>query len=398
LWFLLSLALVGKAQDTDFPKKHSIGEVEVDILSSYYGQDGDHSAVEGGSGTQELQDRVVSFTVNIPIDTVHILNISFSADAYSSASSDHIDGLGNNAVLSTASSKDVRTYGNLSYSRILKNGTTLTMGGGFSSEYDVVSGSGLLGISKESNDRNREVSLHVKGFYDNWKLILPTEFRYDEGQFNLPETRKTISADLSYAQVINTRVQAMVSYEVTYQKGLLSTPFHRIFFNDSEDPFERTRSIEKLPDNRLKHAFGTRISAFPASWLIGRFFYRYYFDSFGIRAQTFSTELPVKLNRFFSVYPFYRISQQSAADWFRPFGDHDVGQEYYTSDYDLSAFTSNKVGIGVRYSPPMGLWHYNGPIKNRTSLFKSVELRFGKYFRSDGLDAFIVSANLGFGF
>jgi hypothetical protein len=387
-----------QSRTDDFLKEYPLGEVEVDILSSYYEQDGNHSAVEGGEGTQALTDKSFTVIVNIPVDTVNILNMSISADTYTSASSDHIDGIGDNAILSTASSRDTRKYGNLSYSRINKKGTTLNIGTGFSSEFDVQSGSVQMGISKESENRNREISLHLKGYYDKWKLIYPVEYRYNAQTFDLPDIRKTLSADVSVAQVINTKLQAMLSYEFTYQNGLLSTPFHRVYFNDGTDIYTRTGSIEKLPESRTKHAFGVRMSAYPFDWLIGRFYTRYYFDSFGINSYTISSEFPVKINRFFSVYPFYRYYTQTSAKWFSPYGEHDLLQDFYTSDYDLAGFSSNKAGVGLRISPPFGLLHYDGPFRNRTSALKGIEIRCGKYFRSDGLESFIMSANLNFGF
>ncbi len=392
--FGIACSLPAISQNSSPKDKIDIGEVEVDILSSYYEQDGEHSAVEGGDGSQSLQDMAFSVVVNIPIDTVNIFNMSLSADTYTSASCDHIDGVGNNAVLSTPSSQDTRTYGNLSYSRITRKGLTLTIGSGFSYEFDVSSVSGLLGISKESKNHNREISLHMKGYHDKWTLIYPVEFRLNRSNFNLPDIRNTLSTDISYAQVINKRLQMLFSYETTIQKGLLSTPFHRVYFNDGTDIFTRTRNIESLPGNRFKHAFSTRISTYPVSWLIGRFYYRYYFDTYNISAHTTSAELPFKITRFFSVYPFYRYYIQTASTWFHPYGEHDVSQEFYTSDYDLSAFTSNKVGVGFRISPPMGILHTTNLIKSRTSSLKGIELRLGRYSRSDGLSSFIVSSDL----
>jgi hypothetical protein len=388
--------LLANAQD-DLQKKARVGEVEIDVLSSYYEQAGDHSAVEGGVGTQTLSDKVFSVSVSVPIDSVKLFSLSVSADTYSSASSDHIDGVGSRAVLSTPSAQDTRVYGNLSYSRIMKKGTTLSIGAGFSSEFDVKSASLQLGVSKESSDRNNEVSLHLKGYYDKWELIFPTEYRF-RNNFNLPDIRKTFSADLSYARIIGKRLQALFSYELTYQNGLLSTPFHRIYFNDGIDFATRTGSIEKLPETRYKHAFGGRVSSYPFNWLIGRFFYRYYFDSYGINSHTFNVELPIKITRFISVYPFYRYYTQTAASWFKPFGEHNLQEEYYTSDYDLSGFNSNKLGLGARISPPMGLFRSQKSGKNKASALKGIEMRLGRYNRSDGLRSFIFSFGMNFGF
>lgn len=386
------------AQEILKNEKNRIGKVEVDILSSYYEQDGDHSAVEGGIGTQSLNDKTMGIVINIPIDTINIFNLNLNSDTYTSASCDHIDGIGDNAILSTPSSKDTRIYGALSYSRIAKNGVSISIGGGFSKEFDVSSYSGLLGMAKTSENHNRELSLHVKGYYDKWLLIYPVEKRLYADTFNLPDIRKTISFDLSYAQILTKRFQALFSYELTIQKGLLSTPFHRVYFNDGTDIYSRTGSIEILPDSRIKNAFAIRTSVYPFDFIIGRFYYRYYFDTYKIHAHTFNAEIPVKITRFISVYPFYRYYVQTQAEWFRPYGEHDLSQYYFTSDYDLSALSSNKLGVGLRISPPFGIFHFKHDSYNRTSAFQSIEIRYAKYSRSDGLNSYIISSDFKFGF
>ena len=58
---------------------------------------------------------------------------------------------------------------------------------------------------------------------------------------------KITPLDIGYAQVINQRLQLLLSAEAIYMTGLLSTPFHRVYFADQNKP-----DIERLPDNRLK--------------------------------------------------------------------------------------------------------------------------------------------------
>src|SRR5690606_13261310 len=93
----------------------------------------------------------------------------------------------------------------------------------------------------------------------------------------------------------------------------------------------------------------------------------------------------IKLSQFISVSPFTRIYSQKKADYFRPYKEHLPSQEYYTSDYDLSQFTSYSPGVGVRYSPFSG--------KRRTT-FEAIELRYSFYKRSDGLTANMISLYL----
>jgi hypothetical protein len=77
-------------------------------------------------------------------------------------------------------------------------------------------------------------------------------------------------------------------------------------------------------------------------------------------------------------------------DYFAPMKTFVNGKIYYTSDYDLSKFTSNQYGLGFTYTD----------IFTRAKIFvlglKSIDLRLNHYTRSDGLSANIGS--LGFKF
>ena len=84
--------------------------IDVDFLTSYYHQDGNNSAVQGGVGREELIDVANILVVNIPLDSIRSISATVGADFYSSASTDMID-----ANLSSASIKDLRAYASLGY-------------------------------------------------------------------------------------------------------------------------------------------------------------------------------------------------------------------------------------------------------------------------------------------
>lgn len=426
---LLVMSVVVSAQEKT---KKELAPVEVDFLFNYYEQDGNHSAVQGGVGDQNLTDRVGSIKVKMPLDSNKIVAFSLSLDGYSSASSDNIDP--SIATISSASYSDVRAYGNGSFTLLKPNDNSYTLGAGFSKEYDVTSISANAAWAKGFNNNNQVLSIAATGLYDKWMQIYPIEMRkrIDPLKDNV---RKTFGANLSYAVVLNKRMQMSVTYDFIYQQGLLSTPFHRVVFdttgiadkilqNQGVSLFEHdanddgnidvydyyqnhevvksgfpVQDIERLPDFRHKHAFGVRNNWYPLSWMIVRSYARYYFDSFGIESFTGSIEVPVKLSRFFSFYPFYRYYSQSAADYFRPILQHNSTDEFYTSDYDLSKFDSHKIGLGMRISPAFGIYHKeNGLFGSRDFSFKSFDLRVAQYTRSDGLDAYIITAGFGFEF
>jgi len=53
---------------------------EINFLFNYYEQEGNHSAVTGGIGTEALTNMAPMIQVNVPIDSVHIVNVSLGED------------------------------------------------------------------------------------------------------------------------------------------------------------------------------------------------------------------------------------------------------------------------------------------------------------------------------
>lgn len=386
LAFCLGMTQVGFSQTDGYQMKKNTKEIEIDFLSGYYQQDGNNAAVIGGIGTEKLTDASNIIVVKVPLDSINSLSGTFGADYYTSASTDNI----NNNV-SSASSKDVRAYGSIAYQRKnLKQGSTWGARAGFSIEYDYSSIQGGLSYSKEFNEGNSEFSLSAQAFIDRWSLIYPSELR---GEVSLPQSdRQSYNLQMGFAQVINKRLQMHLSVDAIYMKGLLSTPFHRVYFADQLSP-----DIERLPGSRLKLPVGLRLNYFPFDNFVVRSYYRFYWDDFGIRAHTLSLETPIKLSNTFTISPFYRYNSQTASDYFAAFAVHNSTEEFYTSDYDLSELSSHKVGVGFKYAPLYGIGRAKVPWTKKLFMFKSVDLRSALYRRDTGLDAFIISLGLSFG-
>ncbi len=357
---------------------------EVNLVSSYYQQDGNNSAVTGGIGTEKLFDIANSLDIKLSFTDKkarkHSLNTDFSVDYYSSASSDMIDP----RSISSASKQDTHFYPSISWS--MKNDKKhQTVGANFSysTEWDYQSFGGNLNFSKSSKDNNTEVSLKVGAFFDTWELILPVEFRTNSGDRNGSfKPRNSYNVSLGVSQIINKRLQLMAVIEPAYQEGLLSTPYHRVYFKDG------TAKVEKLPGTRFKLPVGLRGSYFLGDRFIIRGFYRYYQDDWNMKAHTVSVEVPIKITSFVSVTPHYRFNSQSAVKYFSPYKTHLTSESYYSSDYDISGFKSAFWGAGVRIAPPdgvLGIKHWN-----------TAELRYGHYNRSNGMVANIITLSAKF--
>jgi len=385
LLVLLSISIISMAAigQEGYQMKGNEDYTEIDLLSSYYNQDGNNAAVTGGIGTERLTDIATILVINVPLDSMKSFNISVGADYYTSASTDNID---NNR--SSASSKDVRAYANLGFNKKnLSKGTTYGIRLGFSNEYDYTSINGGLTFAKEFNEGNSEVSLSAQAFVDQWRTYFPVELRR---AVSVPtKSRNSFNGQITYAQVINQRLQMAVSAEAIYMDGLLSTPFHRVYFSDENLP-----DIERLPNTRLKVPLSLRVNYFPAETFVIRSYYRFYTDDFGIKAHTVSVELPVKVSDTFTISPFYRYHTQNASHYFAPFATHASTEEFYTSDYDLSALASQKYGLGMNYSPLYGIGRTKIPFSTKIFRINSIGIRGARYTRDTGLKAYSFSFSL----
>ena len=275
---------------------------------------------------------------------------------------------------------DVRVYPSLSWN--IENEKKLTNLGviaSFSNEYDYTSIGGGVNFSKTSKDKNREVAIKLQAFLDTWKVIYPIELRNRTNR-NEHSPRNSFNGSFSISQVINKRMQSLLMIEPAYQHGLLATKYQRVYFTNN------SKQSETLPGDRYKLPIGLRLNYFAGDKVIMRSFYRYYIDSWGIKANTFELETPVKLTSFVSLSPFYRYYNQNQADYFAPYAQHKITESYFTSDYDLSKFNSNFFGAGIRLSPPKGVFGVNH--------LSGMELRYGHYTRSTGLSSNIISMNL----
>lgn len=374
--------------DTSTYKNRKLQLEEVNIVSSYYHQDGDHAAVTGGIGTQNLTDLSNSIQVTLSKydthDRKHTWNVELGIDHYTSASSDKIDP----KTISSASSADTRFYPSVSWEMENKQGTTFGAGVSFSHEFDYQSIGANLLFAQKTHNKMGEFSLKLQTYQDNLKLIYPIELRtdgntgYGEHEDYATAGRKTYSGGVSWSQIVNTRFQLMFLADVIYQSGYLGLPFHRVYFNDN------SVHVEKLPDSRLKIPLGIRANYFLGDRVVLRGYYRYYHDNWNITAHTASLETSVKLSPFYSLTPFYRYNHQVGTKYFAAYQAHTSADEYYTSNYDLSGFDSHFFGAGIRMIPPHGVFGIQH--------FNMLELRYGHYNQSNGLQANIISLNLKF--
>jgi len=368
---------------------------EINLVSSYYTQEGKHSPVTGGIGNEHVTDlsnglelKFVGWDMS---NNKHTLGVEMGFDHHTSASSAYVSKTGASKTGGT------RIYPSLTWTVENNKGNSFGIWAYYSTEYNYQS-MGLEFHGSKKISSNTEINGKISGFLDKVKLIYPSELvpastvttgggttyttasgrtvtlgSGEDGKASIPSSpRNTFTASLSLAQIINTRLQFSVMLDLVAQSGYLGLPFHRVYLNDG------TVHVENLPSSRAKLPIGFRLNYFAGDNVVIRSYYRYYTDSWGLSAQTAELEIPIKIKPYFSLSPFYRYYTQTAAKYFAPYGAHTVSDQYYTSNYSLSALTSQFVGMGMHLSPPKGIFNQH---------ISAMDVRFGHYTQSTELYA-----------
>lgn len=278
-------------------KKRVLETIEVDLLMSYYEQDGNHASVTGGIGNEKLTDVTPTIVVAIPLNADDVLTIDAGISAYSSASSSNLDpfdssgasgggdydddGENNGNVAPTgspwvessgASAQDVWGGVNISYSHSSDDRNEIwSANAAFASEYDYTSIGFGGGFTKLFNEKNTELGLKAQVYLDTWSPKYPTEIdSYNEaggdlnaGFFNgidildqqgnvidkngltvwspfnttliEDKSRNSYSLSLNFSQILSKNAQFSLFMDVIQQKGWLANPMQRVYFGDKSN-------------------------------------------------------------------------------------------------------------------------------------------------------------------
>lgn len=382
---------------------------EINLVSSYYTQDGNHSAITGGVGTQRVDDIHngidLKFVLPGKNSNTNTVTTSLGIDHHTSASSAYVTNAGTGKTYGT------RIYPSLDFTH---ENTNLSYGLGayYSGEYNYKSIGADVHFSVKTPNKSGEFGVKLQAYMDKVVLIYPVELiselniqtaganavyittasgnkvlasnvGSDPSKPTLPTSpRNTYSSSFSYSQIINPRLQVTLLADVVNQNGYLSLPFHRVYFSNGKD------TLEHLPSSRFKLPLGFRLNYFAGDRIILRSYYRFYTDNWGSNANTASLEIAFKITPFFSLAPSYRYYTQSASKYFAPLKEHATTDTYYTSNYEYAQFQSNFYGLNLRLAPPKGLLGVHG--------LHDLELRYGHYTQTTQLVSDVISLSLGY--
>lgn len=294
---ILLFNITAFAQEKDSPgtfKKRVLENTEVDFLLSYYNQDGTHSPVSGGIGSEKLTDVASNIVVAVPLNDDDVLTFDVGISTYTSASSSNINPFNATGASGGRGGDDDKIYKDKATSASSPYGTPWQASSGasksdqlasvsanyshssdnrnnlwnadvsFSNEYDYTSIGFGGGYTKLFNEKNTEISLKANAYLDQWRPIYPTELHeyslygvnfQNIGYFaNVPvldqngnpstnylpssfsnyskSNRNSYAASVSFSQILTKKIQLSVFMDLLKQEGLLGTPYQRVYFAD----------------------------------------------------------------------------------------------------------------------------------------------------------------------
>jgi hypothetical protein len=307
----LALPAIQPAHAESAPERGTIALKALDYLDSQPGAD-------------RIRVRANSLLIQAPVAGEWLLGGTLTSDSISGASpAYHTSALTN--------MHDKRHAIELSATRYFAN-ASLTVGANVSSESDYLSRGLSVQGSLSSDSKN---TTWTAGLGINHDVINPSNQIVDH------ETKRVTDLLLGVTQVITTHDIAQLNLGHSFGSGYFSDPY-KVMDNR---PRERNHTTLMA---RWNHHFEASGGTLRSSW-------RYYTDSFGVKAHTLGFEYVQPLGQGWTVMPLLRLYTQTAARFYvdadpstDPFPPNPPADAvYYTEDQRLSAFGARTVGLKV---------------------------------------------------
>jgi hypothetical protein len=217
----------------------------------------------------------------------------------------------------------------------------------FSNESDYRSYGFALNYSYELNDKNTILNLGWSHAYDE---VLANENTF----LTKSSIKNTDNLIFGITQLLGPGTVFGANATLGYAHGYLNDPYRAVVFNETDLDAENrvVLSGEQRPSHRgtqaLLLSLTQSIKPLDAS-IEGT--YRFYHDSYGITANTFTLAWFQRFGKSLVVSPSARYYHQSAADFYGiqfpgdPINDPDVVPRNFSSDYRLSRMETYTLGL-----------------------------------------------------
>ncbi len=286
-------------------------------------------------GFDRMDINAYTVSAMAPIAGKWSISTSYTYDSVSGASP-HFHTHMMDEVSGASKIPERRNAGDLSVTRYLSKGS-LTAGTSYSEENDYISRGYSAQGSISTEDKNTTFTLG--GSYT-------TDSINSSNGLAVNKEKRTIGALAGVTKILTKRDIVQLNVGYSNARGYLNDPY---------------KDLDQRPDRRESKTLMTRWNHhFDGLDGTSHLSYRYYTDSFGIRAHTFGLEYLQSLPNDWTVTPSVRFSSQTAANFYFPTNPADdptmvppdaealfFAGSSVSLDQRLSAFGSLTLGIKV---------------------------------------------------
>jgi hypothetical protein len=156
---------------------------------------------------------------------------------------------------------------------------------------------------------------------------------------------------LGLTQVLTRNLLASLNYEASESEGFLNNPYRKIRYlsASSNNGLGYDTDVEKYPHTRTGNAVSGQLKYY-LRWraaLDGS--YRFYSDTWGIRAQTAELGYTLPAFRRWTFDAHARYYRQNAASFYADLFPYQDAQNFMARDRELAAFKSLDLGFGASW-------------------------------------------------
>ncbi len=151
-------------------------------------------------------------------------------------------------------------------------------------------------------------------------------------------------------QVLTRNLVSVFSYEAISDEGFLNNPYRSVRYVDPTVARGYSFQAEVYPNTRTSNAFALRAKYYLAHRAALHVGYRYFDDSWGIKADTFELGYTWPYSSDWTFEFSFRDYDQSRADFYSDLFAFANAQNFLARDKELSSFTSRTLGIGASYT------------------------------------------------
>jgi Protein of unknown function (DUF3570) len=160
------------------------------------------------------------------------------------------------------------------------------------------------------------------------------------------------------SQILTKSLVANLGLEVITDEGYLNNPYRSYRFVSPSDPRLFSLATEIYPRTRTSNAAALNARYFLPYRAAVHGGYRFFTDTWGVRANTFEVGYTHPLGREWIFEAKYRFYTQDNADFYSDLFDRQDEQNFMARDKELSTFKSHTLRIGATYEFAPNGWRF----------------------------------------